>query len=83
MKNSGIKRTIRKQRLSSKKAAKYDKVREQVDAELPQLIARRQQRVASAVGHRFTAADFPKLPGLDEVVVYGRGRAARRSSSLK
>jgi DNA-binding Xre family transcriptional regulator len=42
-----MQRIIRKQNLTPKEAAKYRKIREQTAAELPELIARHQQRLAA------------------------------------
>jgi len=42
-----MKRVIRNRRLTKEEAANYQAVREQVDAELPDLIARHHQRMAA------------------------------------
>jgi ribosome-binding protein aMBF1 (putative translation factor) len=42
-----LRRITRDRKLTPEEAARYRKVREQVDAELPQLVARHQQRMQS------------------------------------
>ena len=74
-----MKRIIRKQRLTSEEAAKYQTVREQVAGELPQLTGRHHERMAAldqvgqllerlkaARGEKgLSLADLTRLTGMD------------------
>lgn len=42
-----MKRIIRQQRLTAEEAAKYQAIREQVDQEMPELLARHHERIAA------------------------------------
>jgi len=42
-----VKRVTRNRRLTPEEAAKYDKIREQIAAELPELVARHHERMAT------------------------------------
>jgi DNA-binding XRE family transcriptional regulator len=62
-----MQRIVRKQKLTPKEAAKYREIREQTAVELPELIARHQQRLAA-------------LDQLDELLV--QLKAARQQKGL-
>jgi hypothetical protein len=71
-----IRRIARDRRLTPEEAAKYRKVREQVADELPELVARHQQR-ASAAGQ---LAEL--LRQLDTLVRYAEAVGKRLAVSL-
>ncbi len=56
-----MKRVIRDRRLTPEEAAKYNKIREQIAAELPELIARHLERTKP-----FDEADQNKKRAVDE-----------------
>lgn len=56
-----MKRIIRERRLTTEEAAKYNKVRQQVERELPDLTARHHDRMASK--------DSPAQPGIPEILL--------------
>ena len=79
----GIRRIIRDRRLTPEEAAKYRKVREQVEAELPELVARHHRRTeafemleallpqlkAAREAKGLSLADLTKLTGMDRSAI--------------
>lgn len=61
-----MKRIIRDKPLTPEKAAEYNKIREQVEEELPELIARHEERMASKIEIKVTLDPRIHCYGFDE-----------------
>ena len=75
-----MKRVIRQQRLSPDDAAKYRSIREQVAGELPELVARHQERTESTAGPKAEGNGHPAIPTV--TVKYAHDGSSVKSNPL-